>query len=176
VGYKHPVRYVSASSISLAFSSLLANIHHSSKIQSSLFLHFYLTQPPADPSQWSNTESLVASLSLVTLPPTKNHTVNTVASVNGQLPLTHALLPYYSPNNLTADQVLPFLKENLQWRAQKFNDDEISNAEIGQWGGISARLVGRAVEPSANDTSFPVYGEWESLVNVTLGQGQWGLL
>jgi len=146
---------------------------YSSKIPASLFLHFYLTSPPPSPADWSASPDLIASLSVVPRPPTFNRT-RTSTFISGQLPLTHALLPHFDTLNHT--NVLPFLQKNLQWRAQKFDDSEVTNTTLGEAGAVSLMIVGRMVGGTANDDEFPVYGEWVREVDVTLGRGEWGLL
>lgn len=175
MGYQSPLRYVS-----FPFSPILSKENLTdavrpcrSKVPSSLFLHFYLTTPPASPADWSASPDLVASLSVLPPPPTANST-RAPSFVNGQLPLTAALLPFLK--HVTPAEVLPFLKTHLQWRAQKFDDAPVESRVLGDAGAISLRLVGRPVRGGKGADEFPDYGEWKREVDITLGKGEWGLL
>lgn len=135
-------------------------------------IHFFIGDPPADPSSWPAAPNLIGShgqfiaANLSLLYPQGFPT----GLQQGELSLTHTLAAGVSRGllrDLTPASVLPLLAENLNWRARAADGCEI---KVGLLTDLSIAVGSRQVQSAATENQFPIYGERQYHVEATQGK------
>ena len=135
-------------------------------------IHFFIGDPPADPSSWpaapnligSHSQFIAANLSLL-LPQSFPSGLQ-----QGELSLTHTLAAGVSRGllrDLTPASVLPLLTEHLNWRARAADGCEI---KVDLLADLSIAVGSRQVQLAASENEFPIYGERQYHVEATQGK------
>lgn len=135
-------------------------------------IHFFIGDPPADPSCWpaapnligSHGQFIAANLSLL-------YPQGFPAGLQqGEVSLTHTLAAGVSRRllaDLTPASVLPLLAQSLNWRARAVDGCEIDVEALTD---LSIAVGSRQVEPAATENDFPIYGETQYHFEATQGK------
>jgi tyrosinase len=135
-------------------------------------IHFFIGDPPADPSSWpaapnligSHGQFIAANLSLL-------YPEGLPAGLQqGEVSLTHTLAAGVSRGllrDLTPASVLPLLGENLNWRARAADGCEI---KVDLLADLLIAVGSKQVQLAATQNEFPVYGETQYHVEATRGK------
>ena len=124
-----------------------------SALPSSFFIHFFVGPIPSSPETWSFAPTIAASHSV--LAPSSTLPQSSPAASYGQVSLTHALLSSSTLSSLDPDDVVLYLKEQLDWRIQAFDDSVIDVEKVES---LKVYVVGQEVRQTAGDENFPIYG------------------
>lgn len=85
----------------------------------------------------------------------------------GSIPLTTTLINKIASGQLASLSpldVVPYLTSNMDWRASYYDGTEIAIADVAD---LSISVVQATVEPATSSDTFPLWGDFVALVNVT---------
>ncbi|ERF74869.1 hypothetical protein EPUS_03253 [Endocarpon pusillum Z07020] len=138
-------------------------------LQESFYIHIFIGDVPADPAAWlESTASFVGTFVVF-----MDNAMDNGQELNivGQIPLTRKLVELYNAGtiaDLEPRTLRPYLRKNLQWRAQRYDLSEIRVQELRS---LRVSVLNSRVEPPRNkDTDFPTYGELVPEPEITDGK------
>jgi tyrosinase len=135
-------------------------------------IHFFIGDPPADPSSWPAAPNLIGSHGqFITANLSLLYPEGFPAGLQqGEISLTHTLAAGIA-RGLLADlkptSVVPLLAQNLNWRARAADGGEIDVEALAD---LSIAVGSRQVQLAATDNEFPTYGETQYHVEATQGK------
>ncbi len=92
-------------------------------------------------------------------------------NIFGQIPLTRKLVELYNAGtipDLEVTTMRPYLKKNLHWRAQQYDQSEIALDKLKS---LKVFVVNSVVQPPKNkDQDFPTYGDLVPVPEITDGK------
>ncbi|KAI9680131.1 MAG: hypothetical protein M1817_005148 [Caeruleum heppii] len=135
------------------------------------FVHFFLGNFADNPQTWSFDATLVGTHGVFT----PNNTVEApTAIVYAQIPLTRKLIDSFNRGsiaNLELAAVGPYLRQNLAWRVQKYDDRGVPTAQLST---LKIYIVDAEVTPGSGPDDLPTYGTYTPHADITRGkQGGW---
>ncbi|KAA8573382.1 hypothetical protein MFRU_053g00020 [Monilinia fructicola] len=142
------------------YTEWIANIQvQKYALDKSFFVHVFLGPFNDDPASWSFEPNLVGTHCVFA----KLSTDGSVAAdpnqmVTGTIPLTSALLDKISKKkleSLDAEDVEPYLKENLKYRISLLDDTPIDNSAVPS---LSVNVVSSKVQQITEDHQLPSWG------------------
>ncbi|GAM85668.1 hypothetical protein ANO11243_036750 [Dothideomycetidae sp. 11243] len=142
------------------------------QMNGSYAVYMFLGQPGDDASAWPTSSSLIGTHGVAANLADEQGTGMSSMDlpITGTIPLTTTLLEKVASGEL-ADMhpvtVEPYLQQNLQWRIAMFDGVAIPAANVP---GFSVTVVTADVQPPQSDDSFPTWGQFASMANVTYGQ------
>lgn len=138
----------------------------------SFAIDFFLGSPPANIEIWPTSDNLIGTFTQFRLTnPTTSVNVHSEASQQqGEVSLTHILAAGVWRGflqNLTAEAVVPVLRQNLVWRARTQDYREICLDDLA---GLAITVESRTVKSSRHATEFPQYGRYKPHPAATAGK------
>jgi tyrosinase len=135
----------------------------------SFFVHLFIGNSTlSSPESWLDSPTFVGTFVVFADPAMSNgRSIN----IYGQIPLTRKLVELYNAGtipDLEVRTMRPYLKRNLQWRAQREGGEEIPLRELRS---LRVFVVNSVVKPPRDkDREFPSYGELEPVPDITDGK------
>lgn len=120
-------------------------------------VHLFLGSPPGDPKKWDSAQNQIGSVAIFAM----NRMTGSRSKISGTLPLTTALMKMVAAgelSGLSAEQVVPFLQENLEMRIQGSDDSAVDPNTVD---GLGINISSANVTVPMDDTMLP---EWEDAV------------
>ncbi|KAL8909379.1 MAG: hypothetical protein Q9207_000214 [Kuettlingeria erythrocarpa] len=137
-----------------------------SSMNSPFFVHLFLGDAPADPTDWSFAPNLVASHSVVDTSLLNAGSSGISTKLYGQIPLNRALLA--AGNSVLAPaNIVPFLTDQLSWRLQNTDDTSL---DVGEVPSLNIHVVGQEVKQRVAEDQFPEYGQTQVYKLITAGK------
>ncbi|CAK4011381.1 tyrosinase precursor like [Lecanosticta acicola] len=127
-------------------------------------------QPASEnPADWIMDQNLIGPLLVLAQDGMTNHNIIT----SGSIPLTRTLQSIVGTNSgllagLTEALVVPYLRENLQWRIAGPGGECVEPSSLP---GFVVSVVASTAAPSDDKSKLPVLSEFVSLLDVTQGLG-----
>ncbi|KAI9840552.1 MAG: hypothetical protein M1837_001532 [Sclerophora amabilis] len=135
------------------------------------FIHFFNGPFPKDNTKLSFAPNLISSFSVFT---PQNTTEKEKAIVYGQIPLTRKLVADFDAKlikDLEPDTIVPYLKANLEWRVQTFDNEAIPTEKLTT---LKVHVAHQSVTPSPEKDEFPKYGDYTTHKEITVDKcGGW---
>jgi len=145
----------------------------------SYFVHVFLGQPSSDPSAWSSQPELVGDYVVFTnKSPSKPDAGNVCRKkdnmISGSVFLTQALLNKIGEvGSLNPEDVVKYVKNNIQWRISDMNDNPIDVSSVCDLRvSVSAAQVTLPGAGGSGPTAniLPTYGEYVQYTKITQGK------
>jgi tyrosinase len=135
-------------------------------------IHFFIGDPPPDPSSWPAAPNLIGSHSqFIAANVTLWYPKGFPAGLQqGEISLTHTLAAGVARGllaDLTPASVIPLLAQSLNWRARAVDGCEI---DVGSLADLSIAVGSRQVQLPATEIEFPIYGETQYYLEATRGK------
>ncbi|KAI9895089.1 MAG: hypothetical protein M1814_000314 [Vezdaea aestivalis] len=130
----------------------------------SYFIHFFGGKPKSDPTDWAEDKALVGSYVVFNGVEAQGPD----ATIYGQIPLTRALTAAYGAGklkDLTPDSVVPFLRDNLNWGVQLYDDSSVPVEKVTS---LKVYVTSTEVTPPKDKArDFPTYGPYIPFLDIT---------
>lgn len=139
----------------------------------SYFVHVFLGQPAADPASWSSQPELVGDYVVFTnKSPSKPDAGNVCKKkdnlVSGSVFLTQALLNQIAAvGSLNPDDVVKYVKKNIQWRISDMNDVPIDVSSVCD---LKISVSAAQVTLPSGGAILPTYGDYVKYTKITQGK------
>jgi tyrosinase len=154
---------------SRAYREWYANIRINKFSQmESFYIHIFIGDLPSDPASWLDSPSFVGTFVVFMDPSMAN---GQILNIYGQIPLTRKLVELYNAGSIADLEVKtlrPYLKKNLHWRAQRYDQSEIPLDNLKT---LKVFVLNSVVKPPKNkDKDFPEYGTLQPVPDITAGK------
>lgn len=142
--------------------------------QSSFFIHLFLGENiPAGPDAWLSSPAFVGTFVAFVDSSMANGNGGNGFNIYGQIPLTRKLVELYNAGtipDLDVRTMRPYLRRNLQWRAQGV-EEGAGEIPVRDLRSLRVFVVSSVVRPARDkEREFPTYGELEPVPEVTNGR------
>ena len=118
-------------------------------------VHLFLGSPPGDPKKWDSAQNQIGAVAIFAM----NRMTGSQSKISGALPLTTALMKMVAAGDLSglsAEEVVPFLKENLEMRIQGSDDSDVDPKTVD---GLGINVSSANVTVPMDDTALPEWGD-----------------
>ncbi|KAF2857624.1 Di-copper centre-containing protein [Piedraia hortae CBS 480.64] len=135
-------------------------------------IYLFIGDVPNSPSAWALSPNLVgthAVFAALNSASSDRRAMNPI-DVSGTIPLTSKLLDKKHAGelqNMTTEAVTAYLRGNLNWGVAMFDGTEVPPNGAAN---VTVRVVGAKVQPATASDSFPSWGGFVELGNVTVGK------
>ena len=132
------------------------------------YVHIFIGDVPEGPASWfSGVPSFVGTFAVFSNA-RMGGKIEPVVVNYGQVPLNRRLIELFNEgeiDDLEVDTVTPYLADNLQWRAQRYDRTEIPVEDLES---LSVFVVSGVVDSSAS--AAPLFRELEAVPEITMGR------